>query len=116
MYPRCSRQTSMRKTSETVRPSRRATSLLVSSVAVDAKSSRISSPFSRAGVVYRAFAFDLFFVSDGIVHLTKAIARPGSHTIYATLYPMQYGMYQQAYHPLTNSSPKNQLQFVTHSM
>src|SRR4029077_14652206 len=55
-----SRHTNIRKISETVRPSRRATSLLVSPAGSLAKSSRMSRPFSRAGVGYRLAALVFF--------------------------------------------------------
>src|SRR5580700_9153607 len=60
MYPRSSRHTSMRKISEIVRPSLRATSLFVSPDGSLANSSNISKPFSRAGVGYRLEALGVF--------------------------------------------------------
>ena len=60
MYPRSSRHTNIRKISEIVRPSLRATSLFVSPDGSLANSSNISKPFSRAGVGYRLEALGVF--------------------------------------------------------
>src|ERR1700721_602558 len=56
MFPRPSRHTSIRKISPTVRPKRRAASLVVRPADSDANSSRISKPLSRAGAAKRTVA------------------------------------------------------------
>src|ERR1700742_1824508 len=67
METRSSRHTSIRKISEIVRPSLRATSLFVSPDGSLANSSNISKPFSRAGVRYRLEALGAFvFINSRI--------------------------------------------------
>src|ERR1700730_983034 len=69
MQPRSSRHTSIRKISEIVRPSLRATSLFVSPEGSLVNSSNISKPFSRAGVGYRLAALGAFVFINCRIHV-----------------------------------------------